>query len=243
METWLQKGRQNIVELCCLYSEYVCRYKNSYLGATNEDGKPVNLAWQLSLSAFFDIHILKADAESVANIYEKSPELECSEILKKKLYAFHNEYILEILEGYDRFIIDADENCTGNCPVCLNEYLDSDYWNDLLSKTCEQFDEQVESFEAALIDEGSVAMRERNADKLYITDHFADAFHHYCEECFGRVEDTAFIDVVASLVREKSLIPKALNWFGNRDVRLSVISGTFDEMFEAFRNEIVSDKE
>lgn len=238
----IKRGRQNIIDLCCLYSKYVCGYKNSYLCATDEEGNPINLAWRLSLSALIDIEIMKADAECVASVYEKSPGLECDEFLKQKLYAFPDEYILEILEGYDRYIIDADDNCTGNCPVCLDEYLDTDYCDAFLTSICKQFDAQVEAFEAVLINEGAVAMREYNADKLYITDHFVDAFNQHCDECFEGVEDNKFIDAMASLVRDNRLIPKVLDWFGSRDVRLAVISGTFNEMFLTFREEIVSGK-
>lgn len=236
--SWLKKGREAIIDLCQLYSDYVTQdwFVNSYLGAKDNDGNSVNIAWRLSLSAFFDIEALGADAEKVAAVYEKSPGLKGGDVLRQKLYAFMDGYILEILEGYDRYIIDQDEYCNGSCPVCLDEYLQCEYLGDLLGITLCRLDEQQTYFKKTLMEEGSEAMLQRNAKSIFTVDSFYSAI-----EGIGVDLPCEFIEKMAEMVRKDAIISRILNWSEGRNVRLAVESGTFSEMLDRFCAEIVGD--
>lgn len=159
-QDWLQKGRSAIIKLCQLYSAYVAqdRFKNSYLHAVDDEGTPLNIESRLSMSAFIDVELLGAAPTKVAYMFERSPGLEDGDVLAKKLYAYHDEYILGILEGYNQYICDFDAYCKDVCPVCLDEYLDTEYHDNLVKLTQETI--------------GNIRIESRNVDEVRVAHEF-----------------------------------------------------------------------
>lgn len=48
--------------------------------------------------------------------------------MKENLNSYSKQELIQIIRAYDRYIIEFydDHDCTGDCPVCLNEFIDND---------------------------------------------------------------------------------------------------------------------
>ena len=48
--------------------------------------------------------------------------------MKKDLNEYTKDELIQIIRAYDRYIIEFydDHDCIGDCPVCLDEFIDND---------------------------------------------------------------------------------------------------------------------
>jgi len=217
-------SRPELLDLAEIYSSYVLLYKKNYKWKAK---------YRIGLSAVFDITILLADRKKVMKVYKKSPQLEDEKILRAKLNTLDDEQLCDLLAYYDVYIINLDRYSIGGCaPVCLDEFLDIDYKEYKTELLCCRLNSQMETYEAALVAEGAVAMRNKNKRLLDIVERFYEAFcnYDYNEEA---------LEAAAALARDNALIPAIVNWSEGRDIYLAVISDTLGIFFDQFCRSIM----
>lgn len=215
-----------LLDLAELYNCYVLRYRDSYIAPVKH---------RLSLSAYFDLHVLEAVYEVAEKVYMKSPTLENSGTLRSKMEALDRAGLEKLLNDYDSYIKLQDMNLDGDpsVPVCLEEYYDSEYDIDTQNLMVERLSAQYKVIETALIAEGAQAMREKNFAKLEFVECFVSGYRDSClewEELFA----------AATLVREDSLIPALLDWADGRDIPLTLESDLFNDLFDQFGEHAIS---
>jgi len=212
-------SRPELQDLAVIYSGYVLSRADEY----EEEVK-----YRIGLSAFFDIRILHANKNMVATIYKKSPQLENGDILNTKLNTLTNGYLSDLLEQYDQYIIRLDEHSiAGGAPVCLSEFLDSDYSSYKSELLCNRLKAQLDAYTAALIAEGAEAMRNKNKRILDTVERFFEAF---CEYDYN----AEALEAASALARDNALIPAIVDWAEGRDIYIAVVSNTLGELFDKF---------
>lgn len=208
-----------LFDIATMYDKYVRTYKDAY---------DERVKYRIGISAFFDVYYLHPKADFLNDVYKKIPPLE--DVGCVKLTSFTDAQLRDFLTEYDMYVICLDSySNVGRAPVCLEEFLGSDYPNYKAELLCDRLKSQIKEYEAALLSEGAIAMRDRNKQLLDILKCFCEAFHSY------DYNENA-LDAIAELARENKLIPAIVEWskFKDIDLYIAVVSNALSTFFDEF---------